>query len=276
MSVSAPWETPAVADGRAAVPLAVAEALVALTEQALDGGLERALHDVLPGLSEAIGARSITVDLTDDGTGPPDVQVDVDDATLAAAVAKVLASAVGASQRAVASHATDTAQVDELRALARLDDLTGALNRRAFLEVLDEAVAKATRGGPPVTLALCDLDGLKAINDLHGHPTGDAALRALVDLLSTNLRTYDSVGRVGGDEFALLLQGAESEATAAIVCRLATTIEGGAAGVADVRASFGTARCPDDGTTRDALMELADARLYEDKNRTRSGDDRQT
>ena len=136
--------------------------------------------------------------------------------------------------------------------------------------MLDEAVTKAARGGPPVTLVLCDLDGLKAINDVHGHPTGDAALRALVDLLSSNLRAYDSVGRVGGDEFALLLQGAEAEATAAIVGRLATTIEGGAAGVADVRASFGTARCPDDGTTRDALMALADARLYEDKDRTRA------
>ncbi len=263
-------------DGRAAVPLAVAEALVALTERALDGGLEGALHDVLPGLSEAIGARSITVELADTDTGPPGVEVDVDDPALAVAVAKVLASAVGASQRAVASHATDTAHVDELRALARLDDLTGALNRRAFLEVLDEAVAQAARGGPPVTLALCDLDGLKAINDVHGHPTGDAALRALVDLLSSNLRAYDSVGRVGGDEFALLLHGAESEATAAIVSRLATTIEGGAAGEADVRASFGTARCPDDGTTRDALMARADARLYEDKNRTRPAGGPQT
>lgn len=253
-----------------AVPLAVAEALVVLTERALGAGLEPALREVLPELTAAIGARAITVELADDGSGPPQVEVEGDDPALASALAKVLASAVAAAQRALASQATSSADVDELLALARVDDLTGALNRRAFLEVLDEAIAATRRGGPPVTLALCDLDGLKAINDAHGHPTGDAALRAFVELLGANLRASDAVGRIGGDEFALLLHGAEADATATILSRLTTTIHSGPAGIAEVCASFGTARCPDDATTRDELMAVADARLYEAKSRNRS------
>ena len=114
---------------------------------------------------------------------------------------------------------------------------------------------------------MCDVDGLKAINDRHGHPAGDEALRAFVDVLSANLRASDSVGRVGGDEFALLLRGAEAEATAAILCRLTATIRDDVDGVGDIRASFGSARCPDDGLTREALVAAADARLYEQKRR---------
>jgi diguanylate cyclase (GGDEF)-like protein len=252
-----------VADGQRAVPVVVALALADLTEQALHGGLEAAIQAAVPVVADALDA-TVSVELGS-GEHPPAVEVDGPDAAQAAATAALLASAVQSAQRALAAHAADRADVAELRALARVDPLTGALNRRAFLQELDEAVARARRRDEPVTLVMCDVDGLKAINDRHGHPAGDEALRAFVDALSANLRTSDSVGRVGGDEFALLLRGAEAEATAAILCRLTATIRDDADGVGDVRASFGSARCPDDGTTRDALVAVADARLYEAK-----------
>jgi diguanylate cyclase (GGDEF)-like protein len=189
---------------------------------------------------------------------------------VAAALSALLAAAIGSAGRVVTAQSTATATADELRAIARIDDLTGALNRRAFLEAVETALVNARREGCHVTVAVCDLDGLKAINDAHGHPTGDAALRAFVDVLAANLRGYDAVGRLGGDEFGLLLPGTEEEATAKILDRLSRSIAKDPTGVAEVRASFGTARFPDDGTTRDELIAAADRRLYEDKSRPRT------
>ena len=112
---------------------------------------------------------------------------------------------------------------------------------------------------------LCDLDGFKAINDAHGHPAGDAALRAFADLLSANLRSSDSVGRVGGDEFGLILVGADSVDANGILGRLGATLRAGVPEVGGVQASFGAARAPGDGASRDSLVEAADRRLYEAK-----------
>jgi diguanylate cyclase (GGDEF)-like protein len=214
-------------------------ALVEMTERALAEGLDAAVA----------GAEGELVALD------PDAR---------AAAEPLLAAALAAARRALAARDHAAAEHDELRALARVDDLTGALTRRAFFAELDDALHRVRRGEDAVTLVMCDLDGLKRINDAHGHLAGDAALRAFVDVVAGNLRAYDVVGRVGGDEFGLLLRGAEADATAAILCRLTTTIRSGL-GIADVSASFGTARCPDDGTTRDELLAVADARLYEAK-----------
>ena len=217
------------------LPADALRALVELTERALAMGLDRAVAEAHEQLGEVSGAT-----------------------------AAALETAIAAAGRALAARECDAADVDQLRALAGIDDLTGALSRRALFERLDEAITR----GRPVTLVLCDLDGLKAINDRHGHPVGDAALRAFVDLVSTNLRAYDVVGRIGGDEFALILPGATADAVERILCRLTTTIEGGPPGVAEVRASFGTAWFPDDGATRDEHVAVADGRLYEDKRST--------
>ncbi len=258
-----------VSDDERAVPVVVAHALAELTEQALHVGMEAALGAVVPVVADALDG-TVSIELGS-GDTTPEVLVEAPDAALAAVTASLLAVAAQAAQRAVTAHAADRADVDALRALARVDPLTGALNRRAFLEELDEAIVRALRLEEPVTLVMCDVDGLKSINDRHGHPAGDEALRAFVDVLSANLRASDSVGRLGGDEFGLLLRGAEAEATAAILCRLTATIRDDAGGVGDVRASFGSARCPDDGTTRDGLIAAADARLYEAKRHLADG-----
>ena len=125
------------------------------------------------------------------------------------------------------------------------------MNRRAFFARFDDELARARRARTPVTLVLYDLDGFKAINDEHGHPTGDVALRAFAEGLETNLRASDSVGRIGGDEFALILVGADVQHEASILERLSTTLASGGPGTTGVCASFGAARFPEDGATRD-------------------------
>ena len=207
--------------GEPAVPWPVVRALVDLTERALAVGLEAAVDELGHNIGRATGA-AVRISVPVVG-GRAEVEgVDAD-------TARAITDAVASAQRVAATHASETAQVDELRELARLDDLTGALNRRAFFERLDDELQRSARTAAPVTLVLCDLDGFKAINDAHGHPTGDAALRGFVDLLERNLRSSDSVGRIGGDEFALVLVGADATDEHAILGRLADSLEAGSA-----------------------------------------------
>jgi diguanylate cyclase (GGDEF)-like protein len=96
----------------------------------------------------------------------------------------------------------------EMQELAARDKLTGLYNRRLFEEQFDAAVARSLRNGEELTLLVVDLDGLKRINDLGGHPAGDEALKALGDALRTTIRAGDMACRLGGDEFAVILPGA--------------------------------------------------------------------
>jgi diguanylate cyclase (GGDEF)-like protein len=96
----------------------------------------------------------------------------------------------------------------EMQELAARDKLTGLYNRRLFEEQFDAAVARSLRNGEELALLVVDLDGLKRINDLGGHPAGDEALKALADALRATVRTGDVACRLGGDEFAAILPGA--------------------------------------------------------------------
>ncbi|HEY7002711.1 MAG TPA: sensor domain-containing diguanylate cyclase [Gaiellaceae bacterium] len=96
----------------------------------------------------------------------------------------------------------------EMKELAARDKLTGLYNRRLFEEQFDAAVARSQRSGEQLSLLVVDLDGLKRINDLGGHPAGDEALRALAASISESSRTGDVPCRIGGDEFAVILPGA--------------------------------------------------------------------
>ena len=93
---------------------------------------------------------------------------------------------------------------DRLVVLSRIDALTGLLSRRAFVDRLEQEQVRALRYPQVVSLLLLDLDGLKAINDRHGHMAGDAALAALGTAIREGLRAADVAGRWGGDEFAVL------------------------------------------------------------------------
>jgi diguanylate cyclase (GGDEF)-like protein len=100
----------------------------------------------------------------------------------------------------------------EMQELAARDKLTGLYNRRLFEEQFDAAVARSMRNGEELALLVVDIDGLKRINDLGGHPAGDEALRALADSLRVTVRAGDIPCRLGGDEFAVILPGATTAA----------------------------------------------------------------
>jgi diguanylate cyclase (GGDEF)-like protein len=97
------------------------------------------------------------------------------------------------------------ARVAELEGLADRDPLIPVLNRRAFLDALQRSTSYVQRYGGEAAVLYIDMDAFKSINDNFGHPTGDAALRHVGDILLTHVRDSDFVGRLGGDEFAVIL-----------------------------------------------------------------------
>ena len=103
------------------------------------------------------------------------------------------------------------ARLRELERLADEDSLTPISNRRAFLRELMRAIRYAERYGGGGSLLYFDLNGMKAINDTHGHPAGDAVLLQVARLLLSHVRASDLVGRLGGDEFGVLLVRADRE-----------------------------------------------------------------
>ena len=105
----------------------------------------------------------------------------------------------------LASGHVEAAYYEEIYRLVTTDGLTGLANRRAFGEALAREVGRSARYGRPLSLVVLDIDHFKAINDTYGHLAGDAALRQLGAVLRANLRREDTVGRLGGEEFAVIL-----------------------------------------------------------------------
>lgn len=156
----------------------------------------------------------------------------------------------------------------ELADQARHDALTGLLNHQAFGAALAEELTRAARYRHGVTLAFIDVDSFKAINDTHGHLEGDRVLRALAGLLRESLRRTDRAGRLGGDEFALLLLESEADTGGSLLARLDDRIDeehGGGRLPEGFSVSAGLAHFPTEATTADALLRLADSRLYDAK-----------
>jgi len=102
---------------------------------------------------------------------------------------------------------------EDLRVLATTDALTGAKNRRSFLHTADTELVRASRYAAPVSVLMIDLDHFKKVNDTHGHPAGDEVLRHFTTIVNEHLRATDVLGRIGGEEFAVLLP--ETDATGA-------------------------------------------------------------
>lgn len=108
----------------------------------------------------------------------------------------------------------------EMRLVATTDGLTGALSRRGFLAAAAGDLARAHRDGGDLSCILIDLDHFKRINDTHGHAAGDRALQEVVLLLKSGLRNEDYVGRLGGEEFAIIMPGADGAVAAEVGERL--------------------------------------------------------
>ncbi len=165
--------------------------------------------------------------------------------------------------------------LDAMHQLATHDPLTGLFNRREFDRLLGEERERALRFGHALALVMVDIDHFKAINDTHGHPTGDVVLREIAHRLAAEVRTVDRVARFGGEEFALLL--VQSDASAAIevarrVCRRIeqVPVNAGDSLVLCVTVSAGVSALPEDGRTGSELVAAADKALYAAKERGRN------
>lgn len=161
-----------------------------------------------------------------------------------------------------------TLALQEVTRLARTDPLTGALNRRAFTDLADQAVVLADRHKRCMALLMCDLDHFKRVNDTHGHQAGDALLVRIVQTFNEVLRKSDKVGRFGGEEFAILLTETTRDAVGMVADRIIQAVR--AIDTSDLAQgarweqtiSIGWAMFPDHGATLDELIGAADKALY--------------
>ena len=153
---------------------------------------------------------------------------------------------------------------EQVRNLAVTDPLTGLANYRRLVDVLDLEIKRFGRTGRPFSILLLDMDGLKAINDAHGHLVGSRALRRLGDILRVHCRDIDTAARYGGDEFVLVIPETGRKQAHQVAARVRRRVaEDGERPALSV--SIGAAVFPRDGETRDELLEAADRALYEMK-----------
>lgn len=165
---------------------------------------------------------------------------------------------------------------DELYLQATRDSLTGLANRALFHDRLRHGLATAKREGRRLGVLMLDMDGLKPINDHHGHRAGDAAIKEFANRLSLEARQSDTVARLGGDEFAFVLSTVESRDSAVQVLRRIAERCNGPFVFEDrplaMSASIGLALYPDDADEPEALIEKADQSMYIAKRAKKSPD----
>lgn len=149
---------------------------------------------------------------------------------------------------------------------ARLDQLTGLLNRRAFLEAGESEARRAERYKHPMAVVFLDLDDFKKLNDSKGHDVGDAALRATAQGLVRSLRAGDQVARLGGDEFAILLPEIGYEAAVETGRKISSTADEVLEHFSPVKESIGVAWFEKADRPFQAMLKAADELMYEVKN----------
>jgi diguanylate cyclase (GGDEF)-like protein len=146
--------------------------------------------------------------------------------------------------------------------LTQTDSLTGVANRRAFVQRIEEELARAQRHGGSTTLAVADVDRFKQLNDEHGHVVGDRVLREFVARVAATLRTGDLLARLGGDEFALLLPHTDGAAAAKVVDRIRQAVAGAPLAGVPVTVTLGAAVLESGQAAPEELYRSADQALY--------------
>jgi diguanylate cyclase (GGDEF)-like protein len=164
--------------------------------------------------------------------------------------------------------------VRQLEELATTDGLTGCLNKRAFLEQLDQQLMAADRFGRKLSLIVTDLDHFKAVNDTYGHATGDRVLQELSQVLKRVKRETDLVARFGGEEFCVLCEETDAKGARLLAERVREELERTEVqteiGGLRVTASLGVATFPDHAKSGEELFSQGDKALYEAKNQGRN------
>ncbi|MGE5468287.1 MAG: diguanylate cyclase [Ignavibacteria bacterium] len=185
---------------------------------------------------------------------------------------------VGGTPYVVGVGVDTTEQVETIRALeheARTDGLTQVPNRTHFLNRAVDEFARCRRYGHALSLWVLDMDFFKSVNDKHGHQAGDTVLRSLVDTCRHTLRDWDILGRMGGEEFGVLLPETDAQQALLVAERLRQAVAGTTIPVGDgisvsVTISIGVATMTDDDGDVHAVLSRADALLYEAKNTGRN------
>lgn len=193
---------------------------------------------------------------------------DIPDAELTPTVRSALFPMRAEVEKLRAELSVARSQVQELESLANRDPLLDLFNRRAFMRELERALAMADRYDAKSCLIFIDVNDLKKINDERGHRAGDAALMHVASVLSQNVRQTDAAGRLGGDEFGLILTHmekpmAESKAAqlAELISRTPVMLRGEEMPVC---ISYGAARI-EKGSSVEQIVEYADHAMYEQK-----------
>ncbi len=169
-----------------------------------------------------------------------------------------LVQAVETLSRQLAAE-IDSVQREKVRYLEErvaTDALTGAMSRLAIMEHLATEGARARRYGRPMSVVFMDVDGLKSTNDHLGHRAGDELLRKLTECVKRNTRTVDLFGRLGGDEFLLVLPETDKEGADAVATKI-----GGFLATEGLNATCGTAGTPEIEPEAEALVDAADASM---------------
>lgn len=163
---------------------------------------------------------------------------------------------------------------EQMRYYAEHDDLTGLWNHRIIVERLRAEVNRSRRDGAPLSIILADVDHFKKVNDNLGHRAGDLVLKQIGEIFTSSVRTYDWVGRYGGEEFLIILAGSGIENALIRAEELRQAVE--TAQIVDgettirVTASFGVASEFPDNLEAETAIQIADAALYRAKNRGRN------
>ena len=162
----------------------------------------------------------------------------------------------------------------ELERLAATDPLTGAFNRRRFLEVGNAELCRSKRYKHTFSVLMLDIDHFKAVNDTYGHGIGDTALKETVTAIRDAMRKPDTLGRLGGEEFAVIVPETDTENAAAVAERIRDSIAQIMIDTPDEPLSFtvsiGVSECDDDDDSVDDALTRADNALYDAKKQGRN------
>lgn len=188
-----------------------------------------------------------------------------------AAVMELLKSASHIIRRAEETIARQETRIASLESVATTDELTGIKNRRGFFEAFDRELDRVNRGLSEGGLViLIDLDNFKPVNDIYGHPAGDAALKLVASTLAADVRRMDVAARLGGDEFVLLFSNTTRAKVSARVQRLVRMLNNLSliwyGTEIPVRASIGLKEFTK-GDTMERIFSAADISLYDNKRR---------